>query len=91
MSVAFGGCLWGSLMFLWSIDRLRETAKLRDYFIHAFAWALMGLCFGIATTFKSKTIRPPLVYVLVAAFVAAVVMARVGRRKLQGSKARTAT
>jgi hypothetical protein len=70
-------------MLLWSAYR-RKAASVRPIvsFSHALSWGLMGLWFGLVTTFDWQAIRtPPLVFLVIAAFVGSVIVAVIGRPK----------
>jgi hypothetical protein len=83
MWVAFYDLFWGGGMLVWetlrkSDENIRPALSLAD----VLSWALLGLGFGIGTTFHWKAFHWPLVLFLVVAFVVGGVFARLGRRKL---------
>ena len=82
MHVAFAGCFWGAFMLLWSIrTRKKRNARPYSHVADVFSWALMGLWFGLVTTFGWQTIHAPFVYLTIAAFAGSLVVAFLGRPK----------
>jgi len=82
IEVALAGGFWGIFMLLWSIyERKKANAKLLFSVAHIFAWILMGLWFGLVTTFGWQAFRTPLVYLVVAAFVGAVTAGLIDRHR----------
>ena len=89
IEVAFAGCFWGGFMLLWSV-RKRKVAKIRPYldFSDALAWGLMGLWFGLVTTFGWQATRTPLIFLVIAAFSGSVIVVVIGRPKTTESSTR---
>ncbi len=77
------GELWGAWMFAWSTYRRRsENLKPAWRVEEILTWALTGLWFGIMTTFHwRRAVHMPIVFVAVAAFVGACLVAGVGSKR----------
>lgn len=78
MSVVFWGLFWGGGMLVWetlsrSDKNIRPALSLAD----VLSWTLLGLGFGIGTTFHW-----PLIIFIAVAFVGGGVFARLAHRKL---------
>lgn len=76
-------------MLLWSVFK-RKAANIRPClgFSDALAWGLMGLWFGLVTTFGWQATRTPLIFLMIAAFAGSVIVAVIGRPKTTESSTR---
>ncbi len=77
------GELWGVLMMLWSAYRRRSEGLKPTWLVEeVLIWVLMGLWFGIVTTFPSRrAFHTPIIFVTVSVFASACVVAAVGRKR----------
>lgn len=83
VSVAFWGLFWGGGMLVWETlrrndENIKPTLTLAD----VLSWTLLGLGFGIGTTFHWKAFHWPLILFIVIAFVGGGIFARLAHRKL---------
>jgi hypothetical protein len=77
------GELWGASMMLWYAYR-RHSENLKPTWRgeEVLTWALMGLWFGIVTTFHwRRAFHTPIVFVTVSAFASACVIGVVGGKR----------
>jgi hypothetical protein len=83
IQVLLAGGFWGGFMMLWSA-RQRASKNLKPTWLieEAFSWALMGLWFGVVTTFHwRRAFHVPLVFVTVAAFAGACLVGVIGSKR----------
>jgi hypothetical protein len=81
-SAVFAGMFWAGTMLLWdfwreSDEHLKQVLSLAN----VLSLALLGLAFGIGTTFRRKAFHWPLILIVVVTFVCGVVFARLAKRK----------
>lgn len=82
IEVILSAVFWGGGMLLWDFWRESdERMKQVLSWSNLLSLALLGLTFGIGTTFRWRAIRWPLILVVVATFVCGAVFARLGTRK----------
>jgi hypothetical protein len=84
IEVFLGGGAWGTFMLFFSGSRWDteiDEIKLKRRVEEILFWALMGLWFGIVATFHWRAFRVPLVFVTVAAFISACLVARFGNKR----------
>lgn len=82
IEVAFAGIFWGGWMLVWSALRNRQKSRPAVSSMDVIVWTLAGLCYGIMTTFHwQRASHPPIVFLLVASLVGALVAARFLRPK----------
>jgi len=75
IEVSFATIFWGGLMLLWTV-RKRRKAQIKPVllFTDFLGWALLGLCFGLVTTFNWVAFRWPLILATVLSFAGGVVV-----------------
>lgn len=83
MSAVFWGLLEGGGLLVWETLRRSEknitpALSLAD----VLSWTLLGMAFGIGTTFHWKAFQWPLLPFIVLAFVGGAAFARLAHRKL---------
>jgi peptidoglycan/LPS O-acetylase OafA/YrhL len=73
--VSFGAIFWGGFMLLWTAHK-RRKAQIKPVvlFKDVLGWALMGLWFGLVTTFNWQAFHWPLILATVLTFAGSVIV-----------------
>jgi hypothetical protein len=76
IEVAFGTVFWGGSMLFWTA-RQRKAANIKPAcsYVDVLFWGCAGFVFGLLTTFGWwQSFHRPLVYLILLAFVTAIVL-----------------
>lgn len=81
LRVLISGALWGAFMSWWEIRIEIASLPRRERVLRRALWALMGLWFGVVTTFGwRRSFQYPLVCVTVGLLVGTLLVARLSRK-----------
>lgn len=82
LTVVFGSVFWGGCMLAWETHR-RKAANLEPALlpVNIMIWTLVGLCFGLSSTFGWKALQWPLVLLTAACFVGTFIIGFLYRRE----------